>query len=112
MSNQTRFTRCAKGAWAAALALAMAGCAASSQRSESRSPTADGARPSPPSSAEWLALLPDGEEKRRFILDCTGCHQFDEHTALTNGRPRTRDEWHAAVARMLTYAGATTGFPG
>jgi virginiamycin B lyase len=66
---------------------------------------------SPPSSAEWLGLLPDGEEKRRFILDCTGCHQFDERTARTDGRPRTREEWHVAIAKMLSFAGASTGFP-
>ena len=29
-----------------------------------------------PSSA-YLSLLPDGETKRRFILDCAGCHPFD-----------------------------------
>ena len=33
-----------------------------------------------PSSA-WLSQLPDGETKRKFILDCTGCHQFDEKIA-------------------------------
>jgi virginiamycin B lyase len=65
----------------------------------------------PPSSAEWLGLLPDGPEKRRFILDCTGCHQFDERTARTEGRPRTRDEWHVSIAKMLGFAGASTGFP-
>jgi len=61
-----------------------------------------------PSSSEYLALLPDGEEKRRFILDCTGCHQFD---SVTVGLNRTREQWHDAVTRMLQYAGATTGFP-
>jgi len=64
-----------------------------------------------PSSAQWLATLPDGEEKRRFILDCTGCHQFDQKMATLNGRLRTRAEWEEAVTRMLGYAGATTGFP-
>jgi streptogramin lyase len=111
MTNQTRFARRAKGSCAVTLALGLAGCATGRKGSESLSSTADAAPPSPPSSAEWLALLPDGEEKRRFILDCTGCHQFDEQTARVNGRPRTRDEWRAAVARMLTYAGATTRFP-
>jgi virginiamycin B lyase len=70
-----------------------------------------GAPPAAPSSSEWLALLPDGEEKRRFILDCTGCHQFDRQNAQIDGRPRTREEWHAVVTRMLGYAGASTGFP-
>ncbi len=63
-----------------------------------------------PSSA-WLARLPDGETKRKFILDCTGCHQFDEKIARIQGRPRTEAEWAVAVTRMLGYAGATTGFP-
>src|SRR5688572_15318644 len=63
-----------------------------------------------PSSA-WLALLPDGETKRKFILDCTGCHQFDEKIARVQGRVRSEAEWAAAVTRMLGYAGATTAFP-
>jgi virginiamycin B lyase len=63
-----------------------------------------------PSSA-WLARLPDGEAKRKFILDCTGCHQFDEKIARISGRPRTETEWAEAVTRMLGYAGARTGFP-
>jgi virginiamycin B lyase len=63
------------------------------------------------SSAAWLSRLPDGEEKRRFILDCTGCHQFDAVTASSAGRLKTESEWEAAITRMLGYAGATTGFP-
>lgn len=64
-----------------------------------------------PSSSAWLSLLPDGEIKRKFILDCTGCHQFDERIALAGGKPRTEAEWAEAVARMVGYAGATTSFP-
>ena len=63
------------------------------------------------SSAAWLSQLPDGEEKRRFVLDCTGCHQFDALTATTSGRLKTEAEWEKAITRMLGYAGATTGFP-
>ena len=63
-----------------------------------------------PSSA-WLSQLPDGETKRKFILDCTGCHQFDEKIARIAGRPRTEQEWAEAVTRMLGYAGARTSFP-
>src|SRR5688500_4383966 len=44
-----------------------------------RAGVADGPRAR--TSAEVLNLLPDGEEKRRFILDCTGCHQLDERVA-------------------------------
>ena len=62
-------------------------------------------------SSAWLGLLPDGETKRRFVLDCTGCHVFDETRALVQGRPRTRDEWAAAISRMLEYAGPTSSFP-
>lgn len=110
MTNQTRITRRAKGVTLAALALALAACA-SRPGPAAESPAVGGFASAPPSSAEWLALLPDGEEKRRFVLDCTGCHQFDQQNARVNGRPRTRDEWRAVVARMMTYAGATTRFP-
>jgi virginiamycin B lyase len=72
--------------------------------------TSDGQDQSPSSSA-WLARLPDGEAKRKFILDCTGCHQFDGKIALAGGRPRTRAEWVEAVTRMLGYAGARSSFP-
>jgi virginiamycin B lyase len=64
-----------------------------------------------PSSSAWLALLPEGETKRKFVLDCTGCHQFDSRIALTGGRPRTEREWVDAVTRMLGYAGARSSFP-
>jgi streptogramin lyase len=65
----------------------------------------------PPRSSAWLTLLPDGETKRKFILDCTGCHQFDEKIARPQGSPRTETQWAEAITRMLGYAGATTSFP-
>ena len=64
-----------------------------------------------PRSSEWLTLLPDGEAKRQFILDCTGCHQFDATIVRPDGKPRTREDFEAAVTRMLSFSGATTGFP-
>ena len=64
-----------------------------------------------PTSSRWLNLLPDGDTKRRFILDCTGCHQFDARMTRPAGKPRTEPEWGEAVTRMLGYAGPTTGFP-
>ena len=64
-----------------------------------------------PSSSDWLSLLPDGPTKRQFILDCTGCHQFDGPRALKDGRPRSEAEWKEATARMLGFAGPNTGFP-
>jgi virginiamycin B lyase len=65
----------------------------------------------PARSSAWLSRLPDGEAKRKFILDCTGCHQFDEKIARPQGTPRTEGQWAEAVTRMLGYAGATTSFP-
>ena len=62
-------------------------------------------------SADWLGLLPDGIEKRAFVLDCTGCHQLDSIRTLPGGAHRTESGWNDAVTRMLGYAGATTGFP-
>lgn len=63
-----------------------------------------------PSSA-YLSLLPAGEEKRRFILDCTGCHQFDERRVRVDGRARTEQEWRTAIQRMVSFAGPTSSFP-
>ncbi len=65
----------------------------------------------PPRSSAWLSLLPEGEAKRKFILDCTGCHQFDATIARPGGTPRTEAQWVEAVTRMLGYAGASTSFP-
>jgi virginiamycin B lyase len=67
--------------------------------------------PDPARSSAWLSRLPDGQAKRKFILDCTGCHQFDEKIARPQGVPRTEAQWAEAVTRMLGYAGATTTFP-
>ena len=63
-----------------------------------------------PASA-WLALLPEGETKRRFLLDCTGCHALDERTALDGGVRRTRASWEASTRKMLSFAGASSTFP-
>jgi hypothetical protein len=60
----------------------------------------DPRKPDPPRSSAWLALLPDGEAKRKFILDCTGCHQFDEKIARPQGSPRTEAQWVEAVTRI------------
>ncbi len=65
----------------------------------------------PHSSAWWLGGLPDGETKRRFVLDCTGCHQFDSLVVRPGGQPRAQAEWARAVRRMLGFAGAASGFP-
>lgn len=64
-----------------------------------------------PTSSAWLSTLPDGEAKRRFILDCTGCHQFDGRITRPRGVVRTEAGWVEAITRMLGYAGATSSFP-
>jgi virginiamycin B lyase len=64
-----------------------------------------------PTSAAILATLPDGAEKRRFVLDCTGCHQLNVRTAYPTGAARDAAGWEATVTRMLRYGGARGGFP-
>ena len=64
-----------------------------------------------PGSADILALLPDGEQKRSFILDCTGCHQMDAQRTFAAGRVRSAQEWEAAIHRMLQMAGPSSSFP-
>lgn len=97
----------------AVLQLASGGCSPGDPRP---STDADGVEPAPipagqAPASRFLGLLPDGEEKRRFILDCTGCHQFDATTVGVDGRFRSRDDWRARTAQMLSFAGARTGFP-
>src|SRR5262245_14956554 len=62
-------------------------------------------------SADWLGLLPDGEEKRRFILDCTGCHQLDDQVVRPGGVQRNAAQFNEKIEQMLSFAGSTTGFP-
>ncbi|HYE58629.1 MAG TPA: carboxypeptidase regulatory-like domain-containing protein, partial [Rhodothermales bacterium] len=63
-----------------------------------------------PSSA-FLSALPDGLEKRAFILDCTGCHQLDQRIALPGSAPRSHSAWASATQYMLSFAGASSPFP-
>lgn len=52
-------------------------------------------------SPAFLGLLPDGEEKRKFILDCTGCHHFNQRTVGFEDRLKTPEEWTAWVQVMM-----------
>ncbi len=80
-----------------------------------QAPSAD--HPSDPTSSasvpssRYLALLPDGEFKRQFILDCTGCHQFDRQQITTGDRLKSEQEWRTRIDQMLGFAGAHTSFP-
>lgn len=80
-----------------------------------RRPTAVSGSGQPPdttaaAASDWLALLPDGDEKRRFIRDCTGCHGFGEPYARPATGPRGAAGWQAAIERMLGYAGPASNF--
>jgi virginiamycin B lyase len=71
------------------------------------------AQPTPAShaSSAVLAQLPEGEFKRQFIIDCTNCHQLNATYAYPGGKAKTHAEWSATVNRMMSFAGANTGFP-
>lgn len=51
-------------------------------------------------SSEWLSLLPDGDRKREFIINCGTCHEIGHDRIMIDGRPRNEDEWLAAIAMM------------
>jgi virginiamycin B lyase len=60
----------------------------------------------------YLAMLPDGETKRRFILDCTGCHVWTEDWVRgAGGEIRDAAAWSASVRKMTDMFGQGTGFP-
>lgn len=51
-------------------------------------------------SEQWLSLLPDGDMKREFLLNCTSCHEIDAARILVDGAPRSAAQWDAAFALM------------
>ncbi|MDH4037778.1 MAG: carboxypeptidase regulatory-like domain-containing protein [Candidatus Krumholzibacteria bacterium] len=60
----------------------------------------------------FISILPDGDEKRRFIVDCMGCHSMRATNVLdVDGTPRDESAWAEAVDQMLAFAGHDTGFP-
>lgn len=67
--------------------------------------------PADPTSAALLGRLPEGTAKRKFVLDCTGCHQFSPRVAYPGGSARDSAGWDTAVQRMLRYGGARGPFP-
>lgn len=62
-------------------------------------------------SSAWLSLLPDGETKRRFLIDCANCHQLHEGMVRVAGAPRTRENWVERIDQMISFAGGATEFP-
>lgn len=94
--------------WSAAIGVA---CDSGEAETSAGEAVSDTAAVSAPVSADFLAMLPDGEAKRQFIIDCTNCHVFDSSTVTADGQVRDREAWVEAVERMLGYAGADTDFP-
>jgi virginiamycin B lyase len=61
---------------------------------------------------QYYSLLPDGEEKRRFAVDCMGCHSLNSRIVLDkNGNPWDEKGWATSTDKMLSFAGHTTRFP-
>jgi streptogramin lyase len=50
----------------------------------------------PVRSADWIAMLPEGETRRQVILGCTPCHQMGPPVAYR----KTLEEWREVIARM------------
>ena len=61
--------------------------------------------------SEYLSNLQDGETKRAFALDCTGCHQFNYRNVTPGGQPRPYEQWLQRSQQMVQFFGANSGFP-
>lgn len=59
-------------------------------------PEDERSRSEPVRSADWIAMLPEGETKRQVILGCTPCHQIGPPVAYR----KTLDEWREVNKRM------------
>lgn len=51
-------------------------------------------------SEQWLSLLPDGDMRREFIINCTTCHSIAASRVLVDGKPRDKAGWLAAIKAM------------
>lgn len=91
--------------------LALAGCGADSAARDQPSRRPSAVLDSRPTSSAWLALLPAGETKRRFLLDCANCHQIDDRIVEVAGAPRDRASWVERIEQMLSFSGAASAFP-
>ena len=60
----------------------------------------------------FIGLLPEGAEKRRFIVDCMGCHPLNQKVMWdAEGRFLDQADWQASTEKMLSFSGHTTAFP-
>jgi virginiamycin B lyase len=71
---------------------------ATEQRAVTLSPDSDFLRTLP--SSRWLDLLPEGDRKREFTVNCGTCHEISHDRVMLDGRPRSEAEWRAAIAMM------------
>ncbi|MCZ6711250.1 MAG: carboxypeptidase regulatory-like domain-containing protein [Gammaproteobacteria bacterium] len=51
-------------------------------------------------SSEWLSLLPEGDMKREFTLNCTSCHEIGYPRIMLDGHARSEKQWQATFAAM------------
>lgn len=52
------------------------------------------------SSAAFLSLLPEGDMKREFLLNCASCHEVSQPRIMPGGIARTEAQWAQAITLM------------
>lgn len=60
---------------------------------------------------QFLSMLPENQEKRLFLLDCSGCHVLDARVAYPDGNPRSQAGWQEKATQMHQLFGPRSGFP-
>ncbi|MFW6088739.1 MAG: hypothetical protein ACODAB_03230 [Gemmatimonadota bacterium] len=108
---RTRTTRLEKGAGRSIGVVVLAMLAGCGGTTGAGAQTPRGQDDGAGASSDVLALLPEGTEKQKFLMDCTGCHQFDAERAFPNGIPRSEADWRDVVARMLPMGGVGGASP-
>ena len=51
-------------------------------------------------SAWWLALLPDSDRRKEFIVNCASCHEISAARVIQDGVVRDKARWMDALALM------------
>jgi len=51
-------------------------------------------------SSQWMSLLPDGDMKREFLVNCTSCHEISFPRVTKDGVFRDMEKWSEAIALM------------
>ncbi len=63
------------------------------------------------SGSTFLNVIPDSDEKRQFILDCTNCHVLNERIVFPGDHTRSIRAWDEAMTRMVGKFGPSARFP-